>query len=76
MCEELVDVEESFQLWRFRHMKTVAADHRLQARHRRLLRRRLPARRAGPHVLPGAARRAHRDRALSVVTCPLPAVDE
>jgi tryptophan 2,3-dioxygenase len=23
MCEELIDVEESFQLWRFRHMKTV-----------------------------------------------------
>jgi tryptophan 2,3-dioxygenase len=23
MCEELVDVEEYFQLWRFRHMKTV-----------------------------------------------------
>src|SRR3954466_900624 len=23
MCEELADVEESFQLWRFRHMKTV-----------------------------------------------------
>ena len=23
MCEELVDVEETFQLWRFRHMKTV-----------------------------------------------------
>jgi len=23
MCEELVDIEESFQLWRFRHMKTV-----------------------------------------------------
>ncbi len=23
MCEQLVDVEESFQLWRFRHMKTV-----------------------------------------------------
>ncbi len=23
MCERLVDVEESFQLWRFRHMKTV-----------------------------------------------------
>jgi tryptophan 2,3-dioxygenase len=22
-CEQLVDVEESFQLWRFRHMKTV-----------------------------------------------------
>jgi tryptophan 2,3-dioxygenase len=24
MAEQLVDVEESFQLWRFRHMKTVA----------------------------------------------------
>jgi tryptophan 2,3-dioxygenase len=23
LCEELVDLEESFQLWRFRHMKTV-----------------------------------------------------
>ena len=23
MCEKLVDVEEGFQLWRFRHMKTV-----------------------------------------------------
>jgi tryptophan 2,3-dioxygenase len=23
MCEELVDIEESFQLWRFRHLKTV-----------------------------------------------------
>ena len=23
MCEKLVDVEESFVLWRFRHMKTV-----------------------------------------------------
>jgi tryptophan 2,3-dioxygenase len=23
MCEKLVDVEEQFQLWRFRHMKTV-----------------------------------------------------
>ena len=22
-CEKLVDVEESFQLWRFRHLKTV-----------------------------------------------------
>ena len=22
-CEELVDLEESFQLWRFRHLKTV-----------------------------------------------------
>ena len=23
MCEQLVDIEQSFQLWRFRHMKTV-----------------------------------------------------
>ena len=23
MCEKLIDVEEAFQLWRFRHMKTV-----------------------------------------------------
>ena len=23
MCEKLVDVEERFQLWRFRHMMTV-----------------------------------------------------
>jgi tryptophan 2,3-dioxygenase len=23
MCEKLVDVEEAFQLWRFRHLKTV-----------------------------------------------------
>ena len=23
MCEQLIDVEENFQLWRFRHMKTV-----------------------------------------------------
>ena len=22
-CEQLVDIEEAFQLWRFRHMKTV-----------------------------------------------------
>ncbi len=23
MCEELIDIEENFQLWRFRHLKTV-----------------------------------------------------
>jgi tryptophan 2,3-dioxygenase len=23
MCEKFVDIEEAFQLWRFRHMKTV-----------------------------------------------------
>ena len=65
MCEELVDVEESFQLWRFRHMKTV---ERIIG-HKRgtggssgvgFLRAR-----AGPHVLPRAARRADRDRRVT-----------
>ena len=23
LCEQLLDIEQSFQLWRFRHMKTV-----------------------------------------------------
>ena len=36
LCEDLVDMETQFQLWRFRHMRTVHADHRLQARHRRI----------------------------------------
>ncbi len=62
MCEKLVDVEERFQLWRFRHMKTVeriighktgtggsSASRFLQAR-------------ARPVVLPRAHRRAHGDR--------------
>ena len=33
--EELVDLEDSFRQWRFRHVTTVRAHHRLQARHRR-----------------------------------------
>ena len=68
MCEELVDVEESFQLWRFRHMKTV---ERIIG-HKRgtggssgvgFLRAR-----AGPHVLPRAARRADRDRRVRPIS--------
>ena len=43
-CEELVDIEENFQLWRFRHLKTVRAHDRRQARHRRLQRGAVPAR--------------------------------
>ena len=64
-CEELVDLEENFQLWRFRHLKTVRADHRLQARHRRLQRRRVPQGRPRPDLLPRAVRRPHRDRWLT-----------
>ena len=29
-CEELVDLEDNFQLWRFRHLQVVRADHRPQ----------------------------------------------
>ena len=43
MCEKLVDVEEAFQLWRFRHMKTVERIIGFKTRHRRLVGRRLPA---------------------------------
>ena len=43
MCEKLVDVEERFQLWRFRHMKTVERIIGFKRGHRRHLGRRLPA---------------------------------
>jgi tryptophan 2,3-dioxygenase len=33
--EELMDLEDTFRLWRFRHVTTVDAGDRLQARHRR-----------------------------------------
>ena len=39
-CEELVDLEDNFQLWRFRHLQDRRAHDRLQAGHRRLERRR------------------------------------
>ena len=39
-CEELVDLEDNFQLWRFRHLKTVQRTIGMKTRHRRLDRRR------------------------------------
>ena len=65
MCEELVDVEESFQLWRFRHMKTVERIIGYKRGTGGSSGVGLPARRARPDVLPGAARRADRDRELT-----------
>jgi tryptophan 2,3-dioxygenase len=64
-CEELVDLEDNFQLWRFRHLKTVERT----IGHKRgtggssgvgFL-----ARALDPHVLPRAVRGAHRDRSLT-----------
>ena len=42
-CEELVDLEDNFQLWRFRHLKTVERIIGFKKRHRRLERRAVPA---------------------------------
>jgi tryptophan 2,3-dioxygenase len=65
LCEELVDVEESFQLWRFRHMKTV----------QRIIGGKrgtggssgvgVPAAGPGARVLPGAAGRQDGDRPVT-----------
>ena len=61
MAEKLVDVEESFQLWRFRHLKTVE----------RIIGHKpgtggssgeFPEERAGAHFFSRAHRRTHRDR--------------
>ena len=37
-CEELVDLEENFQLWRFRHLKTVERTIGWKRGHRRVQR--------------------------------------
>ena len=50
------------------------AHHRLQARHRRLERRRLPAPRARADLLPRAVRRAHRDRHAGTLSAGHPAL--
>ena len=62
MCEKLVDVEESFQLWRFRHLKTVERiiGHKPGTGGSSGVR--VPEARARADVLPGADRRAHGDR--------------
>ena len=61
-CEELVDVEDNFQEWRFRHLQVVTPHHRPQDRYRRLVRGRLPAPGARPHLLSRAVCRPHQDR--------------
>ncbi|MEJ7755050.1 MAG: tryptophan 2,3-dioxygenase family protein [Nocardioidaceae bacterium] len=68
MCEELVDVEESFQLWRFRHVKTVERVIGFKRGTGGSLRRRLPAQGAGPDVLPRAVVRPHPDRPVTAPT--------
>ena len=61
MCEKLVDVEEAFPLWRFRHLKTVERiiGHKQGTGARRVW---LPSASARDLVLSGIDRRAHRDR--------------
>ena len=63
-CEELVDVEDSFQQWRFRHLQVVqrAIGHKTGTGGSS--RRRLPPPRPGPDVLPGALRGADADRSV------------
>ena len=64
-CEQLVDVEESFQLWRFRHMKTVERiiGHKRGTGGSSGVA--LPAEGARADLLPRTARSAHRHRQLS-----------
>ena len=57
-CEELVDIEDLFQQWRFRAPAGRLADHRAQAGDGWLQRGRLPAARARPDLLPRALRGA------------------
>ena len=62
MCEKLVDVEEGFQLWRFRHMKTVERIIGHKTGTGGSVGRRLLEARARAFVLSGADRRADRHR--------------
>ena len=61
-CEELVDIEDTFQTWRFRHLKTVERIIGYKTRHRRFVRRRVPDQGAVADLLPGTVRRPHRNR--------------
>jgi hypothetical protein len=68
MAEKLIDVEESFQLWRFRHMKTVerTIGHKTGRAGRR---GRIPAAGRRSRVLPGADRSANLHRStVEIVT--------
>ena len=53
-CEELIDLEENFQLWRFRHLKTVERTIGDKRGTGGSSGDRVPARGAGPDVLPRA----------------------
>ena len=73
MAEKLVDVEESFQLWRFRHMKTVERTIGHKTGNGRLVGRRLSAPRARPLILPRVDRRANVHRPCrEIMTIALP----
>ena len=60
-CEELVDVEDTFQTWRFRHLKTVERVIGFKKGTGGSSGRVVPPARPRPHLLPGAVRRPHRD---------------
>ena len=64
-CEELVDLEDNFQLWRFRHLRTVQRTIGMKSRHRRIQRRGLPAEGPRTDVLSGTVRRPDGDRPVS-----------
>ena len=64
-CEELVDLEDNFQLWRFRHLRTVQRTIGMKSRHRRLQRCGVPAEGPRTDVLPGTVRRPDGDRPVT-----------
>jgi hypothetical protein len=53
-CEELVDLEDNFQLWRFRHLRVVERTFGHKRGHERLQPSRFLLRRARLHLLPRA----------------------
>ena len=61
LCEDLVDLETQFQLWRFRHMRTVLRIIGFKRGTGGSSGVGFPAG-AGPDLLPGTVRSAHRDR--------------
>ena len=65
-CEELVDLEDNFQLWRFRHLKTVQRTIGMKTGTGGSTGVVVPAEGARTDVLPRAVRRADRDRRAGV----------